>query len=294
MSTIRRSTATIAATAMALAFGATAAWGHASMQQSQVPAESEVSMNMRVPVERPGASNQRIEMQVQAQWEILDCSGGLSFVCDISDPDSSGRVVVVWERVTPNPAGSAEILFDFRARTPDNDEQGVYLFPTVQVYDNGEEVAWIQRESDADRPSPRVQVGDASSEIRDNPEPAKPHDEPSKPAEDPANDPPASEPPPDGGTTSGRDEPGTTTGGTATEQPTATPSPSATEAIDLPTAEATAEPEPEVSETTPPDLAADETDGDGGNGGLFAIAGVLLALAAGGAALYRWKFSGDA
>lgn len=134
------------------------ALAHASFDVQQLPAGSTQELVLRVPLERD-AVNDLVEVLVPGSFTIEDCAGADGWSCSQA-ATSDGDTVVSLER-SPDGPGDAE-RFTVTITAPA--EEGVYAFPTIQTYDDGEEVAWIG-EAGSDRPAPRLQVGDETAPV---------------------------------------------------------------------------------------------------------------------------------
>jgi hypothetical protein len=158
---IRRHLTVVAVTAAALLGSATAALAHASLQEELVPAGTEQTLTMRVPDERDAADTARVDIRVPTEFTVLDCEPPEGWTCTVDEASLDGTVVV-YER---GESGAGEVGHRFMVTTPT--EVGTYVFPTIQTYDDGEEVGWIQTETGAERPAPTLEVGESSGEVVD-------------------------------------------------------------------------------------------------------------------------------
>lgn len=156
---IRRHLTVVAVTAAALLGSATAALAHASLQEELVPAGTEQPLTMRVPDERDAADTTRVDIRAPTEFTVLDCEQPEGWTCTVDEASLDGTVVV-YER---DGSGAGEVDHRFTVTTPT--ELGTYVFPTIQTYDDGEEVGWIQTEMEAERPAPTLEVGESSGEV---------------------------------------------------------------------------------------------------------------------------------
>lgn len=170
------------------------ALAHATFDVRQLPADNTQELVLRVPLERD-AVNDRVEVQVPRTWVVEDCAGAEGWSCEQSQT-TQGDTVLTLERAPDGPGDTER--FELTVTAPQ--EEGVYSFPAIQTYDDGEEVAWIG-EPDGDRPAPRIQVGDETARVEFSDE-ATPHDEPviddPSPAPTPTAEEPAASPSPTG------------------------------------------------------------------------------------------------
>lgn len=133
-----------------------AAFGHASFREAEVPAQSEQTLVLRVPDERDGATTVGVEVLVPPPFEVVDCPSDADWTCEVG-ADDEDRTVLTWARQAGE--GDAELAVD--VRTPD--EPGDFRWPTVQTYDTGTEIAWVQ--ADGDRPAPVLVVTDPGAPV---------------------------------------------------------------------------------------------------------------------------------
>lgn len=149
----------IALTTMALTLVAAPAWAHATFDTTQVPARSSHALTLRVPLERD-AGNQRIEVLVPGAFSVTECGGSDDWSCELAT-DADGDTVVTLERNTEDAGGVERFGLSLAAPA----EEGVYVFPVLQTYDDGTEAAWVG-EPGGDHPAPRLQVGDETAEVQ--------------------------------------------------------------------------------------------------------------------------------
>lgn len=134
------------------------ALAHASFDVQQLPAGSTQDLVLRVPLERD-AVNDLVEVLVPGAFTIEDCAGAEGWSCSQA-ATSDGDTVVSLERSPDGPGNTERFALTVTAPA----EEGVYAFPTIQTYDDGEEAAWIG-EAGSDRPAPRLQVGDETAPV---------------------------------------------------------------------------------------------------------------------------------
>lgn len=145
------------------------AFAHASFDLRQVPAGSAQDLELRVPLERD-ADNDLVEVLVPAGFAVTACPGAVGWSCEQAETVDGDTVVTL--RRGPDGAGDTE-RFALAVTAPT--VEGVYAFPTIQTYDDGEEAAWIGEEG-SDQPAPRIQVGDETAPVESTGD-ATPHTE---------------------------------------------------------------------------------------------------------------------
>ena len=134
------------------------ALAHASFDLRQVPAGSTQDLELRVPLERD-ADNDLVEVLVPAGFTVTACPGAEGWACEQAET-ADGDTVVALRRAADG-AGDTE-RFAITVEVPTM--EGVYAFPTIQTYDDGEEASWIG-EDGGDQPAPRIQVGDETAPV---------------------------------------------------------------------------------------------------------------------------------
>lgn len=158
------------------------AWAHAGFVQSSVPADSAQELQLRVPGERTTTYTVRIETLVPADFDVTDCAAPAQFSCAVTDA-ANGAHVVTWER--PSSGGvpvDSGLVYGFDVRTPSS--TGVYDFPTVQTYSDGEEAPWIG-EQGSDHPAPQLEVtGEGTEAEEDQGGPDTDHGDPTTGSDD--------------------------------------------------------------------------------------------------------------
>ncbi len=184
------------------------ALAHASFDVRQVPAGSTQDLELRVPLERD-ADNDLVEVLVPGGFAVTACAGAAGWTCDQADTADGDTVVTL--RRGADGAGDTE-RFALTVDVPT--VEGVYAFPTIQTYDDGEEASWIG-EDGSDQPAPRIQVGDETAPVESSGE-STPHTDLASPDEGAA----TAEPSP---TTDPAPSPTATPDGAATDDGTTTP-----------------------------------------------------------------------
>lgn len=157
----RRRTRPLAVVAVALAVLVLVpgvALAHASFDVRQLPAASTQELVLRVPLERD-AANDLVEVLVPGTFTVDTCAGAEGWSCR-QDTTADGDTVLTLERAPDGPGDTERFTMTVTAPA----EEGVYAFPTIQTYDDGEEAAWIG-DPGSDRPAPRLQVGDETAPV---------------------------------------------------------------------------------------------------------------------------------
>lgn len=256
---------TVAGIVVVASFIGVPARAHASLDKSQVPADSDQSLRLTTPVERfDGSQNQKIETLVPDGFTVQACSGPSGWTC--VKASSAGGTAVTWSR--GDDGTLVDMSFDMDVHTPK--VEGMYLFKTIQTYSDGDEARWTNDEEPG--PAPRLQVGSSSAPVKTNP-PAKAHATP--------------EPSPKGPkATSGTDAPPARAPASAAGRVDdgASPSPRTTSDGEAGPADGPAD-RPQASPLAAPVASEDE----GGSGGLLvaAVAAVVLAGSGAGVLAYR-------
>ncbi|HVM20179.1 MAG TPA: DUF1775 domain-containing protein, partial [Egibacteraceae bacterium] len=114
--------------AVVLALSAGPVWAHAQLAQKSVPAGTEQRLTVRAFSERAGHYNAKVEVQVPAGFQALDCVKKANWDCRIV---RSGSLPVVTFTRTDGVDVFIDDTWDFdvkAATTP-----GVYLFKTIQT-----------------------------------------------------------------------------------------------------------------------------------------------------------------
>lgn len=157
----RLATHTVAAVAVALVMLVLlpgTALAHASFDVRQLPAGSSQELVLRVPLERD-ARNDLVEVLVPGAFTVDACDAAAGWSCQ-QDTTADGDTVLSLERAPDGPGDTERFALTVTAP----EDEGVYAFPTIQTYDDGEETAWIG-EPGSDRPAPRIQVGDETTPV---------------------------------------------------------------------------------------------------------------------------------
>ena len=241
---MRHPLAAVPLSLLVLVLCATPAFAHATFDVTQAPASSTQDFSLRVPLERD-AVNDLVEVLVPGVFEVTACDGTEGWDCQ-QDTTQDGDTVVTLTRQPDGPGDAEQFALTMTAPT----DEGVYTFPTIQTYDDGEEVAWIN-DPGTDRPAPRIQVGDETTEVEYAGD-ASPHTD------------------------------------LATEEPTDDPTPVET-ATDEPTDEPTANDEPADDEPAEETTASDEEIAGEAQDTpwLFIVVGIIVVGAGAGFALRR-------
>lgn len=227
------------------------ALAHASFDVSQLPAGVSQELVLRVPLERE-AANQRVEVLVPGAFTVESCDGATGWTCEQATTAEDDTVLTL-ERAPDGPGDTERFALTVTAPT----EEGVYAFPTIQTYDDGDEAAWIG-EPDSDRPAPRIQVGDESTEVEFSGD-ATPHTDLATPTPDAT----ATEDP--------SEEPTATTAPT----PTASPTPTATIESEAPSVQDS----PTPGDADPPEQQPDTEEDEGSSAVVWILVASLLAVA---------------
>lgn len=148
----------VAAAATALIATAAPALAHATFDKASVPADAQVSLQMRVPLERPGFTNARIEALLPGPFGVTACEVPSStWRCDIDSRSQAPDTLVTWSAL--GAGTSDDIRFTLGLRTPGSEDAREYLIPVIQTYSDGEESRWTQESGN--EPAPRLTVTDS-------------------------------------------------------------------------------------------------------------------------------------
>lgn len=274
-----RSFVVLLVTTLLLGLAASAASAHVSLTRTKINAGEAKTLAFRAPIEREGRTNAKLESLVPDGFIVEDCLTPDGWTC--STEDRNDGTVIVWDALTvgtPN-----DIRFEFDVVAPD--QLGEYLFPSIQTYSDGEEVAWINPEADSANPSPRIEVVAPDAEVAETeaPPPAHGGDDPA-PSEEPS-----AEPTPTQDDEPATDEPTTTD--EPTEDVTTQPDDSVTEPDTTESTTVDVTDAPEVDDDAPADNEADvaldqlaEDDGGAPTGIIIAV--IALAAIGGGAFVF--------
>lgn len=247
---------------LSLVFGvvvsASPAGAHTEADLVAVPAGSEATLNLKPTHGCDGSPT--VEVAIQAPLTGAVAGEVEGWTASASD-DGSGNTVAEWTGGTlpPDQEGAFPITFT----VPDTVGE-LLVFPSVQVCENGEELAWIDGDPTSDYPAPRLLVLPADAE------PAASIDD--VPADAPGRDQlvaivDVDNPADDGGT----DDPATTTEPTSTSEDASITT--------VPLDDAT------TSSTAPLELAEPEDgsdDDDSGAAPLIIVAVIVVVALAGG------------
>lgn len=153
---MRRAVLTPLVCLLLVVLGGSAAWGHASFREREVPAESDQTLVLRVPAERPGEATVAVETLVPDGFEVLDCPSEDGWNCEVERGDE--RVLLNWLR--EEGVDDAELTVEVRTPSEPRD----YRWPTIQTYDSGTEAEWIG-EAGEDHPAPVLTVGSPDAPV---------------------------------------------------------------------------------------------------------------------------------
>jgi uncharacterized protein YcnI len=162
--------------AAAVAFPAAAA-AHVTIQPAEWEAGAFATMAVRVPNESDAAATTSISMQFPE--EVLTARFQPHPLCErevemapLDQPveDVTERVASVTWTCKPGIRTDEFDEFGLSFQIPEDAAEGdELLFPTVQVYDDGEERAWVDPDPEAESPAPRVTVIAAEEEEAEEP-----------------------------------------------------------------------------------------------------------------------------
>jgi len=162
--------------AAAVVFPAAAA-AHVTIQPGEWEAGAFATMAVRVPNESDAAATTSISMQFPE--EVLTARFQPHPVCQrevqmepLDQPveDITERVASVTWTCEPGIAVGEFDELGVSFQIPEDAAEGdELLFPTVQIYDDGEERAWVDPDPEAESPAPRVTVIAAEEEEAEEP-----------------------------------------------------------------------------------------------------------------------------
>jgi uncharacterized protein YcnI len=286
----------------ALLVPATAARAHASL-----PPALEVGTTSTIPLDVPherDSHNVEVAIRIPAGWQVLaPCIAQETWSCVLGT--DSGFQTVTW---TKDPGAALADDETFRMRIRAASSVGTYSFPTVQVYEDGTEAAWIGPAS-SEEPAPVIRTvprtGGPTTVPTAPPPTHTPTTRPAGPTPTqsptptspggqvgPSGPTPTVAPPPaqpgvttttrPGATTTTTDRSGTTTtaGATTTDDPD-----SNEESDDATVDESSGGFGGEIEEAGAPDLGTPDDDGSDGTG-LAVLAIVVLVIGGAGAAIF--------
>ena len=177
--------------AAAVAFPAAAA-AHVTIQPGEWEAGAFATMAVRVPNESEAAATTSISMQFPE--EILTARFQPHPLCErevemapLDQPveDVTERIASVTWTCEPGIRTGEFDEFGLSFQVPEDAAEGdELLFPTVQVYDDGEERGWVDPDPEGESPAPRVTVVASEEEEEPAEEPAATSEE--EEAEEPA------------------------------------------------------------------------------------------------------------
>ncbi len=129
------------------------AQAHVSLDKSSVPADSDQSLQVRVPGENPPAYTVKLVLEVPAGFTALTCADKVGWTCALTQDTTNGRsAIITWTRES---GVDAVDLFDLVVHTPTR--SGDYPFEAAQSYSDGTKVFW-DGPPDSDRPAPVLTV----------------------------------------------------------------------------------------------------------------------------------------
>jgi uncharacterized protein len=149
-----------------------AASAHVKVEPEQLPADSDVRMNILVPNEEDKATTDEVQMQMPdgfAQvsyqpvpgWTVSVKTEKVSQPLQTDEGSVNEQVkTIAWKATDPSAAIQPGQFQDFSIATgmPSSAEPGdVLTFPAVQTYSNGDIVRWIGA-PDSQHPAPQVTV----------------------------------------------------------------------------------------------------------------------------------------
>jgi uncharacterized protein YcnI len=155
----------------------TAAAAHVTIQPGEWEAGAFATMAVRVPNESETGATTSISMQFPE--EVLTARFQPHPVCQrevqmepLDQPveDITERIASVTWTCEPGIRVGEFDEFGLSFQVPEDAAEGdELLFPTVQVYDDGEERAWVDPDPEAESPAPRVTVIAAEEEEAEEP-----------------------------------------------------------------------------------------------------------------------------
>ncbi len=133
---------------------ATAASAHAVLDSPTAPVNTTQTLTMNVPNERRDIDyNVDVKILVPAGWPASCVAPQATWSCTTSVDPSSGRNVVHFVK---NGGTVLDQNEDFAFSTHTASNEATFRFPTVQKYNTGEEVAWIDDSGSTPSPSLRT------------------------------------------------------------------------------------------------------------------------------------------
>ncbi|HSE82810.1 MAG TPA: YcnI family protein [Gaiellaceae bacterium] len=169
----------ICAAVLAVVFPATAA-AHVTIQPGEWEAGAFARMAVRVPNERDDAETTSVTVQFpenvpSARFQAHPFCEREVEREELAQPveDLTERIVSVTWTCDPAIATDGFEEFGMSFQVPEDAQPGdEILFPAVQVYSSGEEVAWVDPDPEADSPAPRITVVAPEDEEEAEPAPA--------------------------------------------------------------------------------------------------------------------------
>jgi uncharacterized protein YcnI len=142
--------ALVGASVTTLLMLAVPAWAHVTVRTDNPEAGAFAKYTVRVPNERDDSSTVGVEIELPEGLE----AGGYQPVQGWDITIDGGVLSIEGGEIAPGQFQE----FSFSARNPE--QAGDLEFPAIQIYDDGEEVAWIG-EADSDEPAPVVTIAAA-------------------------------------------------------------------------------------------------------------------------------------
>jgi hypothetical protein len=135
------------------------AWGNPTLDMTSAPTAADITLTLRVPVERQRVVNQRVAVKLPGGFDALGCATAPGWRCT-ADPAIKDRPArLTWQRVADDPA-LTEDAFQFVVRTPPH--PGSYALPVTQQYSNRTTVRWDDP-AGYDHPAPILTLTDPTS-----------------------------------------------------------------------------------------------------------------------------------
>lgn len=148
---------TVTLLTLAVTVGAAApALAHVTVSTDDDSAGGFAKYTVRVPNERDDASTTEVRLQLPEELEASRVQPLAGWTMELTE----GELVISGGSIAPGEFQE----FNFQARNPE--QSSALAFPAVQVYDSGEEVAWVG-EPESDEPAPVVEIVAAGGEQED-------------------------------------------------------------------------------------------------------------------------------
>ncbi|HVE97867.1 MAG TPA: DUF1775 domain-containing protein [Mycobacteriales bacterium] len=168
----------LVAGAVLVALGTLPAAAHVVLTRAEVPAEADVDLAMRAPIEREGTTNRKLYALIPGPFVVTSCQvPSVAWSCSLDTATRPGSTFITWE--TPVAGSPQDLRFEFKVRTPNSRDSGEYKFPVVQTYSDGHVARWIQDGEPS--PAPRLRVVPKGQPVS-TAEPTPPPDATSPPA----------------------------------------------------------------------------------------------------------------